>query len=481
MALSAKIAFNTGIQVISKVIGTLVSLGAVALITRYLGSYGFGNYTTALTFVTFFSIAGDLGLTLVTTQLISRPGANQERILSNLFAFRLISASAILLIAPLIVVFFPYDPVVKQGVMIAALAFFFILLNQVFVSLFQKELRADRIAMAEVASRLLMFAATALVVWFNWGLMGVLWSMAMANGVSFLIHYYYSRAYAKIGFAWDWVVWKDIMSRAWPLMLTIVLNLVYLKTDTFLLSLLKSPTDVGLYGAAYKVVDVLVSIPFMIGGTILPILTLRWQAGRKDDYARAWQKIFDATALLVWPALIGGFVLATPIMSIVAGEEFRAAGAILKILIFAVGGVFFSSFFSYTMISFDSQRKLIGAYLFTALSALILYLIFIPRFSYFGAAWVTVYSELAITVGAWLMVRRYGKLKARFKVFFKALIAALIMGLLIAMLPLATETILGLTFAIVIGAIAYSLIVLAFKAISVREVKEMLTGKTRPV
>ncbi len=481
MALSAKIAFNTGIQVISKVIGTLVSLGAVALITRYLGSYGFGNYTTALTFVTFFSIAGDLGLTLVTTQLISRPGANQQRILSNLFAFRVVTASAILLIAPLIVVFFPYDPIVKQGVIVAALAFFFILLNQVFVSLFQKELRADRIAIAEVVSRVLMFAATALVVWFDWGLLGVLWSMTIANGVSFLIHYYYSRAYAKIAFAWDWAVWRDIMSRAWPLMLTIVLNLVYLKTDTFLLSLLKSPTDVGLYGAAYKVVDVLVSIPFMIGGTILPILTLRWQSGRKDDYARAWQKIFDATSLLVWPALIGGFVLATPIMAIVAGEEFRDAGAILKILIFAVGGVFFSSFFSYTMISFDSQKKLIGAYLFTALSALILYLIFIPRFSYIAAAWVTVYSELAITLGAWWLVRRYGKLSARFSVFFKALAAALIMGFIIMVIPIEADSILGLTVSIVTGAIAYGLIVLLFKAISLSEIKEMLTGKTRTV
>jgi O-antigen/teichoic acid export membrane protein len=481
MALSAKIAFNTGIQVISKIVGTLVSLAVVALITRYLGNYGFGYYTTALTFVTFFSIAGDLGLTLVTTQLISRPGANQARILSNLFAFRVLSAAAILLIAPLIVVFFPYDPIVKQGIAVTALAFFFVLLNQVFVSLFQKELRADRIAVAEVVSRLVMFAATALVLWFDWGLMGILWSMAIANGVSFFIHYYYSRPYAKIGFAFDWSLWSDIMSRAWPLVLTIVLNLVYLKTDTLLLSLLKSPTDVGLYGAAYKVVDVLVAIPFMIGGTILPILSMRWQSGAREDYSRAWQKIFDATSLLVWPAIIGGYVLATPIMAVVAGTDFVGAGPILEILIFAVGGVFFSSFFSYTMISFNSQRKLIGAYLFTALTALVLYLIFIPRFSYIGAAWVTVYSEIAITLGAWWLVRRYGKLTARWNVFFKALLAALAMGALIKFLPIDFQTVSGLSIAIVTGAALYGAIILAIKAISWSEIREMLTGKSRSV
>lgn len=475
MALSGKVAFNTGIQVISKIIGTLVSLAAVALITRYLGSFGFGHYTTAITFVTFFSIAGDFGLTLVTTQMISKPGVDQNRIISNLFSFRLATAFVVLTFAPLFVIFFPYPAIVKQGVAVASLAFFFILLNQVFVSLFQKELRADRIALAEVISRIIVFLLTVMVAWFNWGMVGMLWAMAIGNALSFAIHYYYGKAYARIRLIYEKAVWKDIAKRSWPFMLTIVLNLVYLKTDTLILSLMKNASEVGLYGAAYKVIDVLVSVPFMLGGTVLPILSLRWQSGKHEDYKRAWQKIFDATSVLVWPMVIGGFVLATPIMTLVAGEEFHPAGAILKILIFAVGGIFFSSFFGYTMVSFNAQRKMIGAYIFTALSALILYLIFIPKFSYMGAAWVTVYSEVAISLASWWLVWKQSKLTLKYVVCFKALIAALIMGLVVSWLPIHVYTVIGLTAAIIVGAIVYALLSWLLGAIKKRDLKELLS------
>jgi O-antigen/teichoic acid export membrane protein len=103
MALAGKVAVNTVIQVVTKVVTTGLSLIVIALTTRYLGRYGFGQYTTAITFVTFFSIAADLGLTLVTTQLISRPGANISRVMSNLFTFRVISGFCIIGLAPLIV------------------------------------------------------------------------------------------------------------------------------------------------------------------------------------------------------------------------------------------------------------------------------------------------------------------------------------------------------------------------------------------
>jgi len=477
MALSSKIAFNTGIQVITKVISTLLSLAALALITRYLGSYGFGYYTTAITFVTFFSIAADLGLTLVTTQLISRPGANQDKILSNLFTFRVASAAAVLILAPLAAMFSPYSAAVREGISITSVAFFFVLLNQIFTSLFQKELRAEKMAYAEIISRALMFVMTAMAALLDWGMSGILWAMASGNILSFLLHYYYSRAFVSIRLAFDKKVWLDIMHRSWPFVLTIVLNLVYLKTDTLLLSFLKSPVDVGLYGAAYKVIDVLVTIPFMLGGTVLPILAKRWQAQEKVEYQRAWTKIFNATAMLVWPVVVGGFVLASPIMVLVAGENFALSGGILKILILAVGGVFFSAFFSYTMISFGEQRRLVGAYLFTALSSLILYFIFIPRFSYIGAAWVTVYSEIIMCFFAWWLVRRYSKLKTNFIVFLKSFIAAVAMGLVVYYLPIETVSAFGLSLAVLVGMMAYGLALFLLKAINPKELKELFNWR----
>ncbi len=455
MALAGKIAANTVIQVATKVMSTGLSLIAMAMITRYLGQYGFGQFTTAVTFVTFFSIAADLGLTLVTTQLISRPGADLDKVMGNLFSFRLVTAVIIIALAPLVVLFFPYEMVVKQGVAIAAVAFFFVIMTQIFVSLFQRELRTDRIAVAEFIGRIVVLGATAGAIALGWGVPGVLWAMAAANAASFLFHYIYARAYVRLRWCYDPAIWRDIMSRSWPLIITIVMNLVYLKTDTLLLSLLKTQEEVGLYGAAYRVIDVLVTVPFMIGGTVLPVFAARWLAGDRESFRRVWQKVFEASIIIAAPLVAGGFVLATPIMRLVAGEDFTASGPILSVLIFAVGCVFMSAFFSYTMISFDRQRKMIPAYIITAVLSLVLYLVLIPRFSYIAAAGITVFSELLISLLAWRLVRREGALRLRGRVALTALAAAAIMGASIHFLAIPTDTIWQLAVVLVFGALVY--------------------------
>lgn len=58
-----------------------------------------------------------------------------------------------------------------------------------------------------------------------------------------------------------------------------------------------------------------------------------------------WQRVFDVSAIMAWPLVVGGFMLAGPIMNVVSGPGFAPAGSILKILIIAVGFIFFSCFF----------------------------------------------------------------------------------------------------------------------------------------
>ena len=423
--------WNSLVQVASKVLGTIFGLLAIALITRYLGSSGFGRYSTVVAFASVFAIIADLGLTLVTSQLINKEGADQDRILSNLFAFRLVSALLIMAPAPILVLLMPYGAEVKQGIWLACLAFLLTCLNQVFVGLFQKHLRTDKIAVAEVSSRLLLAGGVWLAVSLNWGMVGILWVTALANLLSFALHAWFSRSYARIRLRFDWPLWREILSKAWPLLTTIVLNLIYLKADIIILSLLKSESEVGLYGAAYKIVDVLVSLPYMFAGILLPIMVAHWSAGRLPEYKLVWQKFFDYTVILALPLVAGGVVLAEPIMRLVAGRDFIGSGSVLRILMLAVGAVFMSCFYAHTMVSFEKQRKMIVYYLFTALTALPLYYVLISRYSYYGAAWATVYSEVAMLVGSVWVVWRTAGLQPRLKLAGKALASSLLMAVLL--------------------------------------------------
>lgn len=429
MTLSAQVAYNTIIQIIGKAVATVLGLAVVAIMARYLREVGFGQYTTIITFLSFFGIIADFGLTLVTSQMISRPGNNQAVLLNNLFSLRLISAIIFLGLAPIIVLFFPYEPIIKLGVAVAMLSFFFTALNQILVGFFQKNLSMSVVAIAEVASRVLLLGGVIITAYLNLGLMSILIATVAANLASFIMHYWFSRRFIKIGWQIDLTVWREIIRKSWPLGLTIFFNLIYLRADIFILSLLKNQADVGIYGATYKVIDVLTTLPFMFAGLILPILTSEWAGKNFLKFNQVLQKSFDAMVMLAIPLIVGAQLTAGPLMLLIAGENFSQSGYLLKILILAIGFIFIGCLFAHAVIALDKQKNIIGAYIFTALTSLAGYLIFIPRFSYYGAAWVTVYSELAIALLSLYIVIKYGQFKPKLAVILKSSAAALIMAL----------------------------------------------------
>jgi len=435
MNLSSKIAYNTIIQIVGKIVSTILGLISLAMMARYLGQAGFGSYTTIITFVSFFAIIADLGLTLVTVQMISLPGTDEHKVLNNLFGLRLVSIVIFLGLAPIIAIFSPYPLYVKTGVLIATLSFLFPALNQVLIGLFQKRLRMDKSVIAETLGRILLVGGIYLAITSGFGLNGILWATVISAGFNFLIAYLLATKFRLIKPAFDFALWREIIKKSWPLAVTIVLNLLYLKTDTLILSLIKSPGEVGLYGAAYRIIDVLTTLPFMFAGIILPILTSSWFEGKKEYFASVLQKSFDLMAIFSLPIIAGTLILARPLIVLVAGEDFADSGLILKILIFALVAIFLGCMFAHAVIAIGKQKKMIGPYIFVSLSAIILYLIFIPLFSYYGAAFVTIYSELTIALLSAYVVWKYTKFIPSFKIIGKSIIASLVMWLVLYLIP----------------------------------------------
>ncbi|MDD4271219.1 MAG: flippase [Patescibacteria group bacterium] len=429
MTLSSKVAYNTIVQIIGKAVSTILGLAVIAIMARYLREVGFGQYTTIITFLSFFGIIADFGLTLVTSQMISRPNNNQTALLNNLFSLRLISAIFFLGLAPLIVLFFPYDPIIKLGVAITVLSSLFVALNQILVGFFQKNLTMTVVAAAEVVSRAVLLGGIIITAYLNLGLLSIMVATVISSLISFVMHYWFSRRYVRIGWQVDLTVWREIIKKSWPLGLTIFFNLIYLRADIFILSLLKSQAEVGLYGATYRVIDVLTTLPFMFAGLILPILTAEWANKNFLKFNQVLQKSFDAMIILAIPLIVGAQLTAGPLMLLIAGENFSQSGNILKILILAIGFIFVGCLFAHAVIALDKQKNIIGAYIFTALTSLIGYLIFIPRFSYYGAAWVTVYSELAIALFSFYILMKHSQFRLNLAIFLKSLAASFIMAI----------------------------------------------------
>jgi len=478
MHIATKVAYNTIIQAISKILSTILGLIAVALITRYLGQNGFGEYTTIVTFLSFFGIMADLGLTLVTIQMISHPGVDQKKVLNNLFSLRFFSAFIFLGLAIPIAFFFPYGEAIKNGIVILSLSFFFIALNQILIGFFQKSLRMDKAAIAEIFGRIILVTGTILAISHNFGLSGIMWSVVAGSVANFFILLFLSLKFFRLKFEFDFSLWRKILTRSWPLAVTIVFNLLYLKTDTLFLSLIKSQSEVGLYGAAYKVIEVLTMFPFMFAGVVLPILTTDWFEKKTEHFNKVLQKSFDLMIILALPLIVGTQFLAKPIMAIVAGQDFLASGEILKILIVAAGLVFISCLLSHAVVAAGKQKEIIWSYFFTAITSVIGYFIFIPKFSYFGAAWVTIYSEATITAFMFFYASKFVSFKPKLKIILKAFLASLVMALALFLIPAKFLTAWwSLSLVIISVSALYFIVTYLFKGLTKDDLLRLLNKK----
>lgn len=458
--LTKKVAFNTSIQIISKIITTIIGILTIGLITRYLGVIGFGEYTTIFAFLGFFSILADMGLFSIIVREIARQPEEGEKIIGNIFTIRILAAFLLLGCACLAGFLIPkYSPNIKIGIAIGAIASFFTLLNQALVGIFQVNLRMDRTAIADVIGRFAILSGTIFVINKNLGFLPIVFANAGGNLILFLISFFMASRFIKIRLHFEFDFWKWALKETLPLALIVILGLVYFKVDSILLSFFKGSWEMGIYGAPYKILEILITLPAIFMGSVFPILS-RYIATSDPRIGATFQKSFDFISLMAWPIVSGTFVLAGPIIHLIAGPGFDASIVVMQILIFAVGIIFFGTLMGNTIIAANIQKRLVKAYLISVVFNLIANLIFIPIFSYFAAAIITICTELLVCLFAYSMIKKHLGLIPDLKVFSKAALAAIIMGGVLYFIKI------NLIASIVLGSLIYFLVLILTKAIT---------------
>ena len=429
MSTVRKIAHNTLVQIGGKALTAVLVLFGFGVMTRYLGQEGFGFYTTVYAFLAIFGILVDLGLQMTTTQIISDPREDESRIMSNALTIRLIASLLFLGIAPLVALALPYPTPVKLGIGLAAGGFIFASLPATLTSLFQKRLVMYRVVAAEIVAKVLFVSAVLLAVRLDGGLAGIIAAGVLDSFVTFCLLAYFARRYTMLRPAFEWSVWKKILATTWPIGLTIALNLIYFKGDIVIMSLLRSQPEVGIYGAPYKFLEALINIAYLFLGLILPLLAAAVAANDQTKLKKVVQSTFEVLVAVSVPLVVGGLFVGTPLMILIAGPAFAVSGELMKILLIAAAAICCAGLFGYAVVALKAQRRMIKFYALNAAVSIVGYIYLINRYSYWGAAWMTVATELfMLGSAAWVVWRTTG-FRPNLTVALKALLASAVMAL----------------------------------------------------
>ncbi|OQB43987.1 MAG: Polysaccharide biosynthesis protein [Parcubacteria group bacterium ADurb.Bin159] len=433
--LSQKINFNFIIQLIGRIVSVILGVIIVGLIMRYLAPEEYGYYSIALAYLQIFGIIADFGIYLLSLDYLGEIDKEPDIIIrkkksfsffEKIFTLRFFSAFFFYGLSAILVFIFPWPIIVKLAVLILSLSFFFLTLTQTLSAYWQKQFNAILLAIGEIIGKIILFF---IIIFLIHRQASFYWTMAafvFGSFSQFLILILPLLA-KKFHFSFDIPLFKEIINRAWPIGLAIILNTLYFKADTLILSFYQPPIDVGLYGATYRILEVIITLPPLFLGLVLPKIAEFRAKNNLEGFKKTLQKSFDFLSLIALPIVIGTQILGEKIMVLIGGENFAASGNILRIVILASGVLFIAELFKQLVIVLKEEKNILKFYLITTIFALISYFILIPRFSYWGAAWATVASESLMFIFLLFFIKKKINFLPNLNFLLKSFLSCLVM------------------------------------------------------
>lgn len=232
------------------------------------------------------------------------------------------------------------------------------------------------------------------------------------------ITFWYAKKWQKIRFHWDFNYIKKILGLSLPYGIALFLGVIFFKIDILLLQILENPsesaTNIALYSAPMKLIDVGMMYGTIFLNSLLPILTQSIHENRRADTKNLSAKCLEllvgfgvgiSVFLAFFAENILTFIYNPEIVQTASASGFTASDATM-IVAWIFLFYFISSLTNYILIAKNEQKKIIYINLFIAIVNIIGNLIFIPHFSFIGAGFVTIASQIILVIISAFFIRR---------------------------------------------------------------------------
>lgn len=444
-----RVATSTAIGLAGRVAVLLLGLVSIAITTRYLGPDRYGQFALALSFVALFGVLADAGLTtIVVRELVQKP-ERAPAVLGSALALRSALAVFAAGAAALTALALPYPPEVRVAVLIAGIPLICGLLNSAFVAVLQSDLRAGRIAIADVAGRAAALAAVALVAALDLGFYAVVLSAGIGAAVTLALTSAMARAWLPARPQADRATMRRLFLAALPLGAALALNEAYFRADALIISLSRSFEELGLYALAWRVGELTATLPAAFLVSVFPLLA-RYVA---DEDTRMGAALRTAGDVLIYAGVaiaVGGGLVAGELARALGGEDFAGAATPLRILLCAAAIGFVNGLYGHALIARNRQLAALWLNVLALVLNVGLNVALVPSQGIEAAAWTALGCELVLCAGsAWLVWRFLGYLPS-FVALGRALPAAVAMAA--AVWPLRDQP---LWLSVPVGAVVY--------------------------
>jgi len=187
--------------------------------------------------------------------------------------------------------------------------------------------------------------------------------------------------------------WKESLKKSLPLALIFIISMLYYHTDIIMLGKMKGQEVVGWYGVSYRIFFTLATLAGAFLGAIFPVMSRVFKQSPKL-LNKTYQKSIKLMVGIGIPLSILTYLLSEKIIFFLFGPEYICSISILRIFSLLLTFSYLNGLAGYFLTSTNRQMLTVKILAITTSINIFLNFIFIPHYSYIGAAYATVVSEI---------------------------------------------------------------------------------------
>lgn len=426
-SISQTLAKNTFWLSVGEIISRLLKMILVVYAARILGVAGWGIFSYAISIASLLYIFSDFGLENVVTREIAKSSDEKLHYFSTAFFIRSILLALCLLVIFFITFFIIHTTEIREILFPIALMLAFDSLRNLTLAISRALEKMEQEAYIRSLTSFLVVGLGLATLIYIPSIKNLAYAYLLGSFAGLIISLYILRTYiAYIPEYFSKKLIGPIMKIAWPFCIFWVTATIMVYTDIIMLGWWKTPTDLGLYSAARRLVQFLLVIPNLIAFTTLPLFS-KLVTESREKLRETFEKTLSFTLLLGLPIVVGGILLGKDIVLVVFGESYIDSVLVFQIFLGMLVTMFPSIIVNNFIFTHNMQRKFVWCTIGGALLNILLNFVLIPKFGIYGAAVATAFSSVALTIIIWYIAKKINYFKV-LPYIKKIVLATIIMG-----------------------------------------------------
>lgn len=182
---------------------------------------------------------------------------------------------------------------------------------------------------------------------------------------------------------------------------------IYTAMDQTMLGILDSSESVAYYSMSIRLEKVVVALITSMAVVMLPRISNSIKNNKIDDVKKYVSMSINIVYLIAIPAMFGVLAIGEEIIPIFLGEEFLQSTDVFMLVssLFIIIGLS-NVFGMQIMVPYGKEKKFTVILSVAAVINFIANLILIPKFSYYGATFATIFAELVVTIWMYFEVKK---------------------------------------------------------------------------